>query len=537
MKTSMILQDLLKKYKMKLIMQTVIVLSLFSIIMVWEPVILQYLFNVVEAQRQEGLIQGAIVSMIIIALLIFLGYINNTYADMNSWSIINGERKGALEKFHFLQTDKVNEKFEPGDIFHCINHIGVASLQLWFNFIRIFSFLVSLGILIYLAYGISLWLLFIAISLFFIETVSMKVQTVIVLKYEEKIKNMQSQTDTFADCMMNNFEFIYMNDLELSQFCEYEILRKQCYQLEKRLFFILSMFECMLYIVSMGMKLLLAFFLFPLRMSGFLDVGLTTASFSVLEKIKQTLTDITAAIVSIPQNIVMLKSVNEILQYERKSIPDENKEEIIQVENVTMEFKDYLVLNDISLTIKQGEKVAIVGHNGCGKSTLLKSILGIYEPTDGKCYVRNGCSISWKEEFLKEIAYIPAKPCLLNKTSKENIDTVINQDIEINDFGLCNGFLESLPAQMSGGEQQRVNIVRGLNKKCDVLIADEPTSNLDGQGSMKAMKAMLNNHKTCLIITHDFDLLPLFSRIIIMDHGNIIADGSYDGVKNRLSKG
>lgn len=221
--------------------------------------------------------------------------------------------------------------------------------------------------------------------------------------------------------------------------------------------------------------------------------------------------------------------------------------EILRVENLVKYYGkgDTLVkaLDNISFTVEKGEFVAIVGSSGSGKSTLLHIIGGVDKPTSGKVFVdgedvfklnENNLAIFRRRQvgliyqFYNLIPILNVEenitlPILLDN---KKVDKVYLKEL-INTLGL-NQRIKHLPNQLSGGEQQRVSIGRALMNRPSILLADEPTGNLDSKNSKEIVELLkLSNKKykqTIIMITHDQSLALSADRIITIKDGKIVSD-------------
>ena len=200
-------------------------------------------------------------------------------------------------------------------------------------------------------------------------------------------------------------------------------------------------------------------------------------------------------------------------------------------------------LKNINLEIKKGEIIAIIGESGSGKSTLLHMIGGVDKPTSGKVYL-NGVDFSkLKDKKLgiirrRNIGFVFQEFNLLSSlTVEENIDMPVLLDKgkvdkeykkDLISMLHLNGKENSLPSQLSGGQQQRVAIGRALSNKPDVILADEPTGNLDSKTSKEITSLLKYSCKkynqTLIMITHDISITDEVDRIIKIEDGEIVLD-------------
>lgn len=221
--------------------------------------------------------------------------------------------------------------------------------------------------------------------------------------------------------------------------------------------------------------------------------------------------------------------------------------EILKVENLTKVYgtdeNQVHALNDVSFSINKGEFVAIIGPSGSGKSTLLHILGGVDRPTSGKVYMDNQDIYAQNEEQLaifrrRQVGLIYQFYNLipvLNVT--ENITLPVLMDGQIVNEHRLNALLETLklterknhlPNQLSGGQQQRVSIGRALMNTPAVVLADEPTGNLDSKNSQEIVELLkMSNIKygqTLIIITHDENIALQADRIIAIEDGKITRD-------------
>ncbi len=221
--------------------------------------------------------------------------------------------------------------------------------------------------------------------------------------------------------------------------------------------------------------------------------------------------------------------------------------EILRVENLCKSYNDGDVtvhaLDDVSFSVDKGEFVAVIGPSGSGKSTLLHILGGVDIPTSGKVYVNNQDVYSQNEEQLaifrrREVGLIyqfynliPVLDVTENITLPLLMDgREINQSRldELLDILNLNDRKTHLPNQLSGGQQQRVSIGRALINAPSVVLADEPTGNLDSKNGQEIIELLkISNKKynqTLIVITHDENIALQADRIIAIEDGKIIRD-------------
>lgn len=200
-------------------------------------------------------------------------------------------------------------------------------------------------------------------------------------------------------------------------------------------------------------------------------------------------------------------------------------------------------LDDVSFSVEKGEFVAIVGASGSGKSTLLHILGGVDRPTSGKVFVDSEDVYQLNESNLaifrrRQVGLIYQFYNLIPILNvKENITLPILLDNKKIDEAYLKELIDTLdlsrrvnhlPNELSGGQQQRVSIGRALMNRPSLLLADEPTGNLDSKASKEIIELLKMSNKkynqTIIMITHDHSLALHASRIITIDDGKIISD-------------
>jgi len=227
----------------------------------------------------------------------------------------------------------------------------------------------------------------------------------------------------------------------------------------------------------------------------------------------------------------------------------ENENPIIIVESVSKSFKigkrRVKVLKDIDLKIEEGELAIIFGPSGCGKSTLLHTLLGMEDPDDGKVFLADKClyyqtedeRAVWRWEHVgivfQQSNWIKSLSVWENVGYPLMLTEMIEAEIKqkalacLEKVGMA-AMADKKPMDLSGGEQQRVSLARALVTEPKLIVADEPTGNLDSANSKKliGLLTQLNKEsgKTVVMGTHDDNFLPLATHKIFMSDGKITGE-------------
>lgn len=218
---------------------------------------------------------------------------------------------------------------------------------------------------------------------------------------------------------------------------------------------------------------------------------------------------------------------------------------MIKFENVTKIYQpDTIVLHDVSLEIQKGEFVSIVGKSGAGKTTMIRLIMGLEEPTAGSVFF-NGINVKEADSsqiqnlrrsvgsIYQDYKLLPAKTVYENVAYVMEVEGKSQNEIrrevpKVLDLIGLSGKTDNFPKELSGGEQQRLAIARALVNHPEIIIADEPTGNLDPYNTYEVVYLLEKIHKagaTVILLTHDRETInKLGKRVITLVNGKIIRD-------------
>lgn len=221
--------------------------------------------------------------------------------------------------------------------------------------------------------------------------------------------------------------------------------------------------------------------------------------------------------------------------------------EILRVENLTKVYGSgttkVIALDDVSFSVEKGEFVAIVGASGSGKSTLLHLIGGVDRPTSGKVFIDGKNIYNYDDDKLaifrrRQVGLIYQFYNLIPILNVvENITLPLDLDNRKPDSGYLNQLIkllglenrkDHLPNELSGGQQQRTSIGRALITNPTIILADEPTGNLDSKSSDEIMELLKKSNReykqTIIMITHNMEIAKCADRIIQIEDGRIVKE-------------
>jgi ATP-binding cassette subfamily C protein LapB len=299
-----------------------------------------------------------------------------------------------------------------------------------------------------------------------------------------------------------------------------------------------------------------------LASSGSLTMGGIVASMMLNRRAISPISQIVGMILRYDKTMLALNNIDSVMKMEverenKTYLSRDNLKGEIQFKDVSFSYKNqsYEAIKNINLTIKQGEKVAILGKIGSGKSTLIKLLQNIYVPTKGSIQIdQTDVRQIDPVDLRRAIGVVPQEPFLFMGSVKDNITisepfATDEEILKASQIAGVHSFLGKHDAGydfmvgergsgLSGGEIQSITLARALISNPNIMILDEPTNSMDRQTEKEFISKLetIMHNQTVILITHKTSILSLVDRIIVFDDGRIIADGPKEEILSQAKR-
>lgn len=523
-----------------------------------------------QTARGEAGLSSAIMALVWLGLIHFANQFLNGVS--NFIPQVFGEKAiGKLQK-------KINQKmgsidpvrFEDTSMLDDINKAYEGlSHSVWFVILFFMVFTFYLPYFLYMAwYLFSLKpILAISIVIVFLPTLMTQIiRTKVFAKLEDKAAPIRRQMDYYENCIAGRE---YFKETRLLGAFDYfiDLYRSTVRLLNKiswQAFIKTGIYELLMRLVALAGYLVILYMLFDALMNREITAGAFAAVFASIGMLFGIMEEVVCRhFGNIAQNLGTIQNYLNFLEIpERKGeITDIESECDITLDNVSFSYpkSENPAIKNVSLTIRNGETVAIVGENGSGKSTLVRLITGIYLPSSGSVLygaIRTQ-DVSIRSMF-KNISGVFQKYQRYQLTLRENIgisdveteaeDGILDKvsgmsGLDLSDQSFINGYDTMLSREfdgvdLSGGQWQRVAIARGFYRAHNIIVLDEPTAAIDPLEETKIYNrfAEISRGKTAVIVTHRLGSVKLADRIIVMDKGEVEDIGTHDELISRKGK-
>lgn len=509
----------------------------------------------------EVLLAVAIFTLVLVSTQIING-VDNFY-----WEILEKKMHGVMCRLVAEKTAKLDPiLFENPKILDDINKASEATHQadVGIDVIALFTFYGSYFIFMaFYLYYLNPILIIAILFAFVPKFIAMMTKTPLYSKLENKSAPIRRESDFYEQAMTDRQFFKETRILGAFNYFKQKYLKStELYNKEKwRTDALSASIDLFMSLLSVLGYLGILFLLFVSLQNGSITIGAFAAVFGSIALLIEIMDEL--LIDNLGETMKKMGKVTYLVSF--FDLPEKMGEEKeidwagdIEINDVSFTYpnSEKASLRHLTLTIKAGETIAIVGENGAGKSTLTKVLMGIYEPTAGKIVVggvdTKGAAPSSR---FKGLSAVFQKFQRYQLTLKENIelsDIHLSRDItalmeqagvEHESKTYPNGVETILSREfdgidLSGGQWQRIAIARGLYRTHDLIVLDEPTAAIDPieESRLYEKFTQLAMDKTAIIVTHRLTSAQLADRIIVMKEGQIVEEGSHEALmmKNEL---
>ena len=290
---------------------------------------------------------------------------------------------------------------------------------------------------------------------------------------------------------------------------------------------------------------------------GYMSQGKIVAMVNYMSQILIELIKLATLIINVTKAVACARRIQEVLVTKSDDIhgdlevADKNSEYILELDKVGFSYNNFKekAISNVSIKIKPGETIGIIGGTGSGKSTLINLIAGFYDATEGEIKVCGKDIKEYSKKFLAEFsALVPQKNILFKGTIRENMlwgnvdatEEEIAKAIEVSqskefiekDEDGLQRYVAPMGTNFSGGQRQRLTIARALLKKSEIIILDDSTSALDFATESKFRKAIKEIENTKIIISQRTSSILDADQIIVLDDGEVVGIGNHDSLLN-----
>ncbi len=502
---------ILKNHKLKF----AALLIVFSLISFALPLTAPFMIQSIMGQIESGVqVTPWMILFIILAALcmLTLDYLINVYGNVMCANLIYRGSADLYKDLFALPYGEREEKYNEEGLLQNITAFTDSALSLWVMIISLVISVIVMVVLLILSVNVHYTVSFFILAHIGITVFAGKKINGISEKYASRLQGFESEKNKNIEELMYQADFIKMNGLQnviKQRFDQtrWDIFHVQAQQLKQNNLY-LSLQRVISELVSGFIYPVLGFLPGSVNISG----GNLASVKSIIEESEKQTRNMQQMAAYIPYNTVPIDNGRELfgLKRETKSQNQDNSC-ALAIDRLCFEAEGRKILSDISLCIKEGEHVAVMGENGSGKSTLLRCIMGMYSPTSGSITLF-GKSPANDAEYFREngiFSYMPATSQLYETTVDDNIlmgsfDEIRLEDIKnatgVSDFS--EGKISSV-SQLSGGEQQRINAARAFsNSRAKLLLLDEPTASLDREHAEKLMNFIRSSKAAVIYTTH-----------------------------------
>lgn len=481
-------------------------------------------FNEAIAGNTSTIIKSGVTFLGIIAVVTIVQWLLSNYTKLLNEKSSMELRKYIFNKF-LLSSFQNIEKFSSGEIINRFKKdIHTISDLFKDSYVVVFTGVLSLGTYFIVLANLNMTIALIILAIGLIPIISPIIFQRIFSKIFYDMREIEEMTSETLMDAIKGIEHIKINNLydffkEKYHYCMKSYL-EQGLKAEGTIAIqdgLEQGFDKISYIM---IYIVFAYYIFK----GYINVGQVVTGIFLSRQIINSMMDVLNQYINIVKSKISFKRIENILMPEIViGIEDINAIDKIEIRNLIFSYnEEKKILNNIFLTINKGEKIAILGGNGKGKSTLIKILLKLYEEYEGDITIdgKNLKNIS-AASYRNRLCWCPQHTTFFFDKVEENLHLSGNVQKEeiiklLNKFNLPNNITEKKWQELSGGQKQKLSLIRSLTKDGDVVILDEPSNYLDKDGIEELKNILMQDKRTVVLITHNEDLLEIANRKYVM---------------------
>lgn len=522
-------KDIFKKNYMKLLFWLVVRGFSLCIVPMVFPLSIHYLFNAIQSESSKIILETCLCILVIVIPIYMISFFICYYSDSFVMKNVYEWQKKLIDEYKELDYCQLSEQYNSGKMAYYINSSAWGGVQAWIHIFRIVAPVISALVLsIYLAKS-SYLLIILVLCCWISDLLLAKCKTKIVTQLSNKLQVNKAQQESTLNEVLSNMHLHLINDSYNLIIQNFYDARSMYWKIERKNVIVNVIFKSLNETFERVYYFIISSILFHINLNYGLSSGNIGSAYTNFEKMRDQLSSMKQQIVATAQKSVPIICQRDIYLKNTMPIKKSNDNWIykdrIAVDHLKLIKNERIILNDLSFQIPLGAKVAIIGENGCGKSSLLRCLSGLELNYEGAIYYKDK---TMNKDMYSKIAYVTADHKIFNhNTVIENImlgldESVSTSDVEFNDIlAVEKQEIENVEL-LSGGEKQRVDILRQYYRDAELFLYDEPTASLDHDVALKVMFKILDNKKTVIYVTHDMEFAAKADYIIAMGEGKLM---------------
>ena len=482
------------------------------------PYIIRWIYEAIAMNSIQEIILATVRGGIIFSINVVLMYFVNVYGDSWAMKLAFDAAKSSFIRTSKLAVSDIKKQYGNADVFNRIVSGTGQIVGLWFTTMDVLSSVIATMIILYIFSRQTVYVFAFVVLLVIVDVLRavfsyFKIAG-ITLFVEKKRINRIGYLKSFVE----NHTFHLMNDTIDYIAEKYHMAREEYFSATVKKINLTAFFDAISDVIHNIFIVVLGNSYYELKRENQLSMAEINSSYNLFLSMKDTVNTLVRSVINFSGKIVPIERLNQLILKDNEE-KTANNGELYSIENLSFSYQDKPVLTNVTIRMNVGEKVAIIGDNGCGKSTLLKCMAGILGQENGR------------NRFYNDITYLPADLFLFQSQSVYR-NLCMGNPMEtdegvalLSELGMVNStdMIAQNCMTLSGGEKQRVAILRSYVRKSKVLLGDEPTSSLDAQ-SVEHVKKLLNKMKSTIVyVTHSPELAKMADKIYIMKDGRIMS--------------